>query len=75
MGTTFLRRNESVEQPVLGSQMKTKKRKPFGEEFHDSGRKDNILGRKKSRLELWEEHFKDPIVALDKALKCVESSC
>ena len=23
------------------------------------------------RLELWEEHFKDPIVALDKALKCV----
>ena len=24
------------------------------------------------RLELWEEHLKDPIVALDKAPKCVE---
>ena len=24
-------------------------------------------------LELWEEHLKDPITALDKALKCVES--
>ena len=28
--------------------------------------------KKKTRLELWEEHLKDPIVALDKALKCVE---
>ena len=26
----------------------------------------------KTRLELWEEHLKDPIVALDKALKCVK---
>ena len=26
----------------------------------------------KMRLELWEEHLKDPTVALDKALKCVE---
>ena len=26
----------------------------------------------KKRLELWEEHLKDPIVALDKALKCAE---
>ena len=34
--------------------------------------KDNILGRNKTRLELWEEHLKDPTVALDKALKCVE---
>ena len=25
-----------------------------------------------TRLELWEEHLKDPIVALDKALKCVD---
>ena len=33
---------------------------------------DNILGRNKTRLELWEEHLKDPIVALDKALKCLE---
>ena len=27
----------------------------------------------KTRLELWEEHLKDPIVALDKALKCAET--
>ena len=25
-----------------------------------------------TQLELWEEHLKDPTVALDKALKCVE---
>ena len=43
-----------------------------GEDLYDSERKDNILGRNKTRLELWEEHLKDPIVALDKALKCVE---
>ena len=41
------------------------------EEFFDPVRKDNILGRDKTQLELWEEHLKDPIVALDKALKCV----
>ena len=35
---------------------------------------DNILARNKTRLALWEEHLKDPIVALDKALKCVENS-
>ena len=32
-------------------------------------REDNILGRNKTRLALWEEHLKDPIVALDGALK------
>ena len=37
--------------------------------------KPNVLGRNKTRLELWEEHLKDPIVALDKALKCVKNSC
>ena len=42
------------------------------EEFYDPARKDNILGRSKTRLELWEEHLKDPIVALDEAQKCVE---
>ena len=26
----------------------------------------------KERLELWEEHLKDPSVALDKACKCAE---
>ena len=54
---------------------KMKAAKDSGEDFDDPERKDNILGRKKTRLELWEEHLKDPIVALDKALKCVENSC
>ena len=42
------------------------------EEFYDPAHKDNILGRNTTRLELWEKHLKDLIVALDKALKCVE---
>ena len=45
------------------------------EDFYDPERKDNIVERDKTRLELWKEHLKDPIVALDKALKCVENSC
>ena len=32
-----------------------------------------LAKRDKTRLELWEEHVKDPIAALDRALKCVES--
>ena len=44
-----------------------------GEDFYDPERKDNILGRNKTRPELWKEYFKDPIVALDKSLKCVEN--
>ena len=36
------------------------------EKFYDPARKQNILGRNKTRLELWEEHLTDPIVALDK---------
>ena len=35
--------------------------------------KEDISRRNKTRLELCEEHLKDPIAALDKALKCVES--
>ena len=37
-------------------------------------RADNILGRNKIRLPLWEEHLKDLIEALNKALKSVEHS-
>ena len=36
-------------------------------------RKENMLGRKQTRLELWEEHLKDPIIASDKALKFVDN--
>ena len=32
-----------------------------------------ILGRTKARLDLWEEHLKDPIVALAKALECLDN--
>ena len=46
-----------------------------GEDVYDPDRKHNIWGRKKTRLELCDEHLKDPILALDKALKCVENSC
>ena len=74
--------------------------KDSGEEYYDPTLEDNILGRNRTRLALWEEHLKDPtqsakitfweeikrdwncgkstcktpIVALDTALKCVESS-
>ena len=43
------------------------------EYFYDPARKENILRRNRTRLESWEEHLKDPIVALDKAVKCVEN--
>ena len=43
-----------------------------GEEYYDPARKDNILRRKQTRLG-WEEHRKDPILVLDKALKCPEN--
>ena len=36
------------------------------EEYYAPTREDNILGRNETRLGLWEEHLKDPIVALDK---------
>ena len=53
---------------------KMKAARDSGEDFYDPERNDNILGRNKTRLELWEEHLKDPIVALDRALKCLEKS-
>ena len=37
-------------------------------------REEGIKGRNETRLALWEGHLKDPIVALDKALKSVEIS-
>ena len=42
------------------------------DEFYDPAREEDISRRNQTRLELWEEHLKDPIVALDKSLKCVE---
>ena len=40
-----------------------------------SGKREAAPRRNETRSALWGEHFKDPIVALDKALKCVENSC
>ena len=77
----MLQRNEwvcgSVKKPHEAQKAKAlwamKAAKVRREDFYDPARKDDILRRSKTRLELWEEHLKDPIVALDKALKCVES--
>ena len=43
------------------------------DDFYDLARKDNILGRNQTRLELWEEHLKDPITPWGKALNSVEN--
>ena len=43
-----------------------------GEEFCDPARTEDFLGSTRTRLGLWEEHLKDPIVALEKALECLE---
>ena len=44
------------------------------EEFCDLARKEDILGRTKTRLELWEEHLKDPVAALAKVLERLEAA-
>ena len=51
---------------------KMKAAKDAGEENYDPMREVRIKGRNDTRSALWEEHLKDRIVALDKALKCVE---
>ena len=43
------------------------------EEYCDPTREDNNKGTNETRLALWEEHLKDPIVALDNALKCLKN--
>ena len=43
------------------------------EEFYDPAREEDVSKRNKTRLELWEEHLKDPTAALDKAFKHAES--
>ena len=45
------------------------------EEFYDPTRKEDFLGRTKTRLELCEEHLKDPMAALAKALECLQNPC
>ena len=38
-------------------------------------REAGIKRKKRNKISTLEEHFKDPNVALDKALKCVEDQC
>ena len=52
---------------------KMKAAKDAGGKYYDPTREDNTLGRNKTISALSEKHLKDPIVALDKALKCVEN--
>ena len=61
-------------QKVKWTNEELKAAKDAGEEYYDPVREDNILGRNRTRLALWEGHLKDSIVALEKALKCVEHS-
>ena len=44
-----------------------------GEECCDPARKEDILGRTSTCLDLWEEHLKNPIVILEMALECLEN--
>ena len=59
------------------------KRKPFwkmkatkdaGEKYNDPEREEDIVRRNRTRLALWEQHLKNPTVAPDEALKCVENT-
>ena len=69
----WLQRNEQPQEAQKAKALwKVKAAKDAGEEYYDPTRDDNIWRRNETRLALWEEHLKDPIVALDKALKCVE---
>ena len=72
-----LRRNVGVSKEATGS---PESKSPLENEGSQGRRRrilrpmreEGIKGRNETRLALWAEHFKDPIVALDKALKCVE---
>ena len=59
------------EEEAQKAKWKMKAAKDAGGEYYDPTRGGNIQGRNKTTLALWEEHLKDPIVALDEALKCV----
>ena len=72
---TYARRREQRSQATTRRQKalwKMRAARGRGEDFYDPARKDNILGRNKTPLELSEEHLKNPIAALDRALNCLE---
>ena len=52
---------------------KMKAAKDAREQYYDPMREEGMKGRNETRLALWEEHLKGPIVALETALKCVEN--
>ena len=49
---------------------KMKAARDAGEEYYVPVREDNILGRNKTRLAIWEEHLKDPIVLYGQSEVC-----
>ena len=44
------------------------------EEFYDPALKDNISGRNQTRLELWEEHLKDPRCSIGQSFEVLGDS-
>ena len=62
--------SESQRAKALWAMKATKDRE---EDFNDPAGKDDILGRNQIRQELWKEHLKDLIEALDKVLKYSEN--
>ena len=67
----FVQRNEQVcgAEAHTGALWKMKATKDAGEMYCDPMCEDNIKGRNKTGSTLWEEHLRDPLVALDKALR------
>ena len=49
--------------------------KAAGEEYYDTKREHNIKGRNETKLALWEEHLKDPNVAVDNIQVETEKAC
>ena len=56
--------------------LKMKAARDRREDYYDSERKDNILGRNTTRLEVWEEHLKRPTCGPGQSsLQCVANQC
>ena len=65
----------SPRRPASKTPLEHKAADDAGESMVRSRARRQHPGEKQDTIRLWEEHLKDPIVALVKALKCVENSC
>ena len=43
------------------------------DEFHDPARKNDIPGRPQTRLDLWEEHLKNPVALTKVLVDCLDA--